>query len=294
MNPQLSGVLFASAAFVAWGFLPAYWKQLQAVAPLEILSHRIVWSCVFLAIIITCQKRWPEVKDAFGLASNLKKLSLSGLLIGFNWFIYIWAVNTGHVVETSLGYYINPMVNVLIGFLLLGERFNRLQMLAVLCALAGVVYSLAAYGDLPLFALTLAFSFAFYGYARKKIQVAPIPGLMIETVVLLAPALAYILYRQFGNESLFLYHLETSLWLIGAGAATSLPLLWFACAARKLKLSTIGILQYVAPSIAFVLGVFVYKETFDWYSLITFALIWCGVVIYCSDSIIRSRKRYHA
>jgi chloramphenicol-sensitive protein RarD len=290
MNPQLSGILFAFAAFVAWGFLPAYWKQLQAVTPLEILCHRVVWSCAFLSLIITCQKRWPEVRNILDTRANLKKLLLSGLLIGFNWFIYIWAVNTGHVVETSLGYYINPMVNVLIGFLLLGERFNRWQMLAVLFAFAGVVYSLAAYGNLPLFALALAFSFAFYGYARKKIPVAPIPGLLIETVVLLIPALAYILYRQIENESLFLRQTGLSLWLIGAGIATSLPLLWFAAAARKLQLSTIGILQYIEPSIAFVLGVFVYREAFDWHSLNKFALIWCGVIIYCSDSVIRNRK----
>lgn len=290
MNPQLSGILFAIAAFVTWGFLPAYWKQLQAVTPLEILCHRVVWSCVFLSLIITYQKRWPEVRDVLDTKSNLKKLFLSGLLIGFNWFVYIWAVNTGHVVETSLGYYINPMVNVLIGFVLLGERFNRWQMLAVLCAFTGVVYSLAAYGDLPLFALTLAFSFAFYGYARKKISVAPIPGLLIETVALLIPALAYILYRQLESDSLFLRQLGLSLWLIGAGIVTSLPLLWFAAAARKLHLSTIGILQYIAPSIAFALGVFVYREVFDWHSLNTFALIWCGVVIYCSDSVIRNRK----
>ena len=296
MNPQLSGALFALAAFIAWGVLPAYWKQIQAVNPLEILCHRVVWSCVFLALIISWQQRWSEVKAVLGTAANLKKLSLSGLLIGFNWFIYSWAVNTGHVVETSLGYYINPMVNVLIGYLLLGERFNRLQMFAVLCALAGVVYSLAAYGDLPLFALTLALSFAFYGYARKKIQVAPIPGLLIETVVLLLPALAYLIYRQSVHESLFLRQLTPSLWLIGAGAATSLPLLWFASATRKLNLSTIGILQYIAPSIAFVLGVFVYREGFDRHSLVTFGLIWCGVIIYCSDSINRKRKRmsFHA
>lgn len=291
MNPQLSGILFAFSAFVAWGFLPAYWKQLQSVTPLEILCHRVVWSCVFLSLIITCQKRWPEVRNVLGTTSNLKKLFLSGLLIGFNWFIYIWAVNTGHVVETSLGYYINPMVNVLIGFLLLGERFNRWQMLAVLCAFTGVVYSLAIYGDLPLFALALAFSFAFYGYARKKIPVAPIPGLLVETAVLLIPALAYIFFLQFQNESLFLRQAGLSLWLVGAGAATSLPLLWFAAAARKIQLSTIGILQYIAPTIAFLLGVFIYREAFDWHNLVTFVLIWCGVVIYCSDSVIHSRKR---
>lgn len=290
MSQQLSGVLFGLAAFVTWGFLPAYWKQLQAVTPFEILCHRIIWSCAFLCLIITYQKRWEEVVQIVRNSSNLIKLSCSGMLIGFNWFIYIWAVNSAHVVETSLGYYINPMVNVLIGFLLLGERFNRLQLSAILCALAGVIYSLAAYGDLPLFALTLAFSFAFYGYARKKIEVAPIPGLLVETSMLVIPAIGYVVYRQVYFEPLFLTQANTTLWLVGAGVATSLPLLWFSAAARKLNLSTVGILQYIAPTIAFTLGVFVYREPFDWHNGITFGLIWLGVFIYCADSIIRLRQ----
>ncbi len=289
MNQQLSGILFGLAAFISWGFLPVYWKQLQSVAPFEILCHRIIWSCIFLCLIVSFQKRWVEVTQVARDSANLKKLCYSGLLIGFNWFIYIWAVNTDHVVETSLGYYINPMVNVLIGYLLLGERFNRLQLIAILCALAGVGYSLAAYGDLPMFALTLAFSFAFYGYARKKIDVAPIPGLLVETAVLVVPALGYILYRQIFFESLFLNQRNITFWLIGAGVATSLPLLWFAAAARKLKLSTVGILQYIAPTIAFTLGVFVYREPFDWNSAVTFGLIWLGVFIYCADSVMRTR-----
>lgn len=293
MNQQLSGVLFGLAAFVTWGFLPAYWKQLQSVAPLEILCHRIIWSCMFLCLIISFQKRWEEVGQVVRDSSNLKKLCCSGLLIGFNWFIYIWAVNSAHVVETSLGYYINPMVNVLIGFLLLGERFTRLQLIAILCVLAGVVYSLAAFGDLPLFALTLAFTFAFYGYARKKIQVAPIPGLLVETSVLFFPAVGYIFYRQIVFDSLFFNQLEITLWLIGAGVATSLPLLWFAAATRKLKFSTVGILQYIGPTIAFFLGVFVYREPFDWHSGITFGLIWLGVFIYCADSVSRARLSHH-
>ena len=293
MNQQLSGILFGVAAFITWGFLPAYWKQLQEVAPFEILCHRIVWSCLFLCLIISFQKRWAEVGQVARNSANLKKLFCSGLLIGFNWFIYIWAVNTEHVVETSLGYYITPMVNILIGFLLLGERFHRPQLIAILCALTGVIYSLAAYGDLPLFALTLAFSFSIYGYARKKIPVAPIPGLLVETSVLFLPAVGYIFYRQIVFDSLFLNQIEISLWLVGAGVATSLPLLWFAAAARKLKLSTVGILQYIGPTIAFFLGVFVYREPFDWHSAITFGLIWIGVLIYCADSIVRTRQPDH-
>jgi len=290
MNQQLSGILFGLAAFVSWGFLPVYWKQLQPVAPFEILCHRIVWSCVFLCLIIAYQKRWPEVVRIVRQPANVMKLCASGLLIGFNWFIYIWAVNTGHVVETSLGYYINPMVNVLIGYLLLGERFSRLQLFAILCALSGVGYSLVAFGGLPVFALSLAISFAFYGYARKKIEVAPIPGLLIETCVLVVPALGYIAYRQLYFDSEFLSHFSMTLWLIGSGVATSLPLLWFSAAARKLKLSTVGILQYLAPTIAFILGVFVYRESFDWHSGVTFGLIWLGVLIYCADSLMRARQ----
>ncbi|HKJ04278.1 MAG TPA: EamA family transporter RarD [Geopsychrobacteraceae bacterium] len=292
MNRQLSAILFGIAAFLAWGFLPAYWKQLQAVAPIEILCHRVIWSCVFLCIIIAIQKRWGEVRDIVGNSGNLKKLMASGLLIGGNWFTYIWAVNSGHVVETSLGYYINPMVNVVIGFLLLRERFSRLQSSALLFATAGVSYSLIAYGKPPWFALTLAFSFAFYGYARKKIPVAPIPGLLVETCMLLVPALGYVLYRQFYFDSLFGTQLAISLWLIGSGIATSLPLLWFATATKTLKLSSIGIMQYLAPTIAFCLGVFVYQEPFDSHNVMTFILIWFGVIIFCFDTVQRSRRRY--
>jgi len=288
MNRQFSGVVFGLAAFLAWGFLPAYWKQLREVAPFEILCHRIVWSCIFLSMLITAQKRWPEVQNVIKDSRNLQKLCCSGFLIGVNWFIYIVAVNSGHVVETSLGYYITPMVNVAIGFFLLKERFSRLQSSALLFAVVGVGYSLIAYGKPPLFALLLAFSFAFYGYFRKKIAAAPIPGLLIETGILFIPALGYLFYRQYGCGSLFGNQLGTSLWLVGSGIVTSLPLLWFAIAARMLKLSTVGIMQYLAPSIAFVLGVFVYQEPFNQHNAITFILIWIGVIIFSYDTIRRS------
>ncbi|NCO51150.1 MAG: EamA family transporter RarD [Deltaproteobacteria bacterium] len=290
MSQQTIGVLYGLSAFVAWGFLPAYWKQLQAIDPFEILCHRIVWSCLFLCLIISAQRRWSDVRIMVGDRRNLLKLTLSGLLVSCNWFVYILAVNNDHVVETSLGYYITPMVNVCLGFLLLGERFRRLQMVAVACAAAGVAYALLAYGNLPVYGLFLAFSFAFYGYARKKIPVKPIPGLLMETTVLLLPALGFILYRQFSPETLFLRNPGLSLWLVGAGIATSLPLLCFSSAARHLRLSTVGVLQYLAPSIAFGLGVFVYLEPFDYHNLITFALIWIGVALYCADALLTARK----
>ncbi|WP_299983902.1 EamA family transporter RarD [Desulfobacula sp.] len=290
MNQQFCGVLFGLAAFTAWGFLPAYWKQMQEVGAFEILCHRIVWSCIFLTVIISLQKRWGEVGSIVKTPAKLKGLILSGFLIGLNWFVYIWAVNSGRVVETSLGYYINPMINVLIGYLLLGETFSRLQCIAVLFALAGVIYSLIAYSALPMFALTLAITFAFYGYSRKKIQAAPIPGLLIETMVLFVPALAYIMFKLIFVGSYFIKDLELTLWMAGAGVVTSLPLLWFAAAAKRLNLSTIGILQYLAPSIAFILGVFVYKEPFTHHNLITFGCIWMGVFLYTWEFLMKNRR----
>lgn len=290
MNQQPAGVLFGLAAFASWGFMAVYWKQMQAVSPFEILCHRVVWSCIFLAVMISLQKRWGEVGGIVKTPAKLKGLILSGFLIGLNWFVFIWAVNSGRVVETSLGYYINPMINVLIGYLLLGETFSRVQWIAVLFALAGVMYSLTAYGALPLFALTLAVSFAFYGYSRKKIQVAPIPGLFIETLVLFVPALAYIVFKLVSGQGYFMKDTALTLWMMGAGVMTSLPLLWFAAAAKRLNLSTIGILQYLSPSIAFVLGVFIYKEAFTRYNLITFACIWAGVALYTWESLIKHRK----
>jgi chloramphenicol-sensitive protein RarD len=290
MNQQITGIVFGLAAFAAWGVLPAYWKQMQAVGPFEILCHRIVWSCILLAVIISFQKRWGEVGNIVKTPAKLKGLIISGSLVGFNWFVYIWAVNSGRVVESSLGYYINPMINVMIGYLLLGEQFSRLQCIAVLFAMAGVVYSIAAYGALPMFALTLAFSFAFYGYCRKKIQVAPIPGLLIETIVLFVPALGYILFRLMTHDTFFMKNPVLTFWMIGAGVVTSLPLLWFAAAARKLNLSTIGILQYLSPSISFVLGVFVYREAFTRHTLITFGFIWAGVFLYAWESATRNKS----
>lgn len=290
---QLIGVLSGLAAFAAWGLLPAYWKQMQAAGPFEILCHRIVWSCIFLFVIISVQKRWAEVGSIVRTPAKIKGLILSGLLIGLNWFVYIRAVNTGRVVETSLGYYINPLMNVLIGFLLLGETFSRVQSLAVFCAFAGVMYSIFAYGTLPLFALTLAVSFGLYGYARKKIQTAPIPGLFIETMVLFVPALGYILYKMVLSETGFMKDPGLTLWMIGAGVVTSLPLLWFAVAAKRLNLSTIGILQYLSPSLAFILGVFVYKEPFTRHHLVTFGCIWIGVFLYTWESLTRHRRPHH-
>jgi len=289
MNPKLKGVLFGVSAFTAWGLLPVYWKQLAAVNPFEIICHRIVWSCFFLLIILFWQRRWPEISAIVRNPTALKRLFLSGVLVGFNWFIYIWAVNSGRVVETSLGYYMNPMFNVLLGFMLLGERFVRLQWVAVCFALAGVIYSIVSYGHLPLFAIGLAVSFGLYGFSRKKIDAAPIPMLFMETVALFVPALGYIIYQLIQAKTPFFHQSPITAWCIGSGVVTSIPLVWFAGAAKRLNLSTIGILQYIGPSIAFFLGVFVYKEPFNRHSLVTFSLIWIGVALYIKASLAASK-----
>ncbi len=287
---SVSGLAFGIIAFVTWGLLPIYWKQMEVIPPFEILCHRIIWSFLFIAIILFQQKRWNEVFETLKNKQNMTKLFLSSLLIGTNWFVYIWAVNSGRVIESSLGYYINPICNILLGFLLLNESLSRWQWISVALVFIGVSYSIFSYGHLPYFALTLAISFSFYGFSRKKINVKPIPALFIETMILVIPSLLYIIYKQ-SPESKFLNDTSLTLWLIGSGIATTLPLLWFANATKRLNLSTVGILQYIAPTIGFILGVFVYHEFFNINSLITFIFIWLGVIIYTSASVIILKNR---
>ena len=300
MTPRLAtdsakGFSAALAAFVCWGLLPIYWKGLLGVAPLEILCHRILWSLVFISLVLTAKRRWAEAFAPLSSPRNLLILACSSLCIGGNWLLYIWAVNTGHVVATSLGYYINPLVNVLLGFIFFRERLNGYQYAAIGLAALGVVNSLVSLGEFPWISLTLAVSFGVYGLLRKIASVESLPGLFLETMVLGPASLAYVLYLQWHGTSGFLAGpLPTDLLLIGAGAATSLPLIGFAFGARRLRLSTLGILQYAAPSIAFLLGVFVFKEPFGPENLITFILIWAGLALYTFDSVRALRRQRRA
>lgn len=299
MTPRISsdttaGFLAALSAFILWGLLPMYWKAVQAVDPLEILCHRILWSLVFIGIILTFKHRWAETFAPLRSPRNIGILALSSLTIAANWLIYIWAVNTGHVLETSLGYYITPLVNVLFGFVFFRERLNRFQLAAIGLAALGVTNSVVSYGELPLISLGLAVSFAYYGLLRKIAAVESLPGLFLETMVLAPLALAYLVRLQIASTSGFLAgSLTIDLLLIGAGAVTATPLIGFAFGARRLQLTTIGILQYSAPSIAFLLGVFLYREPFTPSHLITFVCIWSGLALYTADSVraIRRQRR---
>lgn len=283
-----SGLVAGVAAFVTWGLVPIYWKLLRSVPASEILAHRFVWTCVFMVLLLSWQRRWPEVITNLRARRTAFYCAASGVMIAINWFIFIWAVNAGHLLETSLGYFMTPLVNVLFGALFLRERLSRGQLLSVLLATAAVCYLTFGFGRLPSVALTLCFSFGLYGLFRKISGAAPIPGLFLETTVIVPLALAWLVW--FAGRS----HFGTgvpgwTLLLMSTGIVTGLPLLWFAHAARHLRLTTIGFLQYLAPSCTFFLGVFLYHEPFQRAQLLTFSLIWIALIVFTADAVARWR-----
>lgn len=289
------GFLSALAGFIMWGLLPLYWKLVVGVDPLEILCHRIIWSLVFIAAILTLRSRWSEVFGPMREPRNLAILSLSSLCIGGNWLLYIWAVTTNHVLETSLGYYITPLVNTVFGFLFFRERLTPMQYIAIGLAALGVMNSIVNLGELPWISLVLAFSFAFYGLLRKIATVESLPGLFLETMVLIPAAFGYLIYLfNTGQNGFLAGPIRIDMLLVGAGVVTAMPLIAFAYGARRLQLTTLGVLQFVAPSIAFLLGVFVFNEPFSTTHLITFACIWTGLAVYTADSIRTIRRHRRA
>lgn len=275
------GTWFVLAAFVFWGLLPIYWKALAAIPPLEILAHRIFWAFIFAVFLLWIQRRWREFKETFRIPKNRALFVLTAAIVGSNWFIYIWAVNHDHIVDTSLGYFINPLIAVLLGVIFLRERLNFWQIVAFFLALLGVSYLTFQYGKIPWIALSLAFTFGFYSLFRKTTRVEALVGLTAETALLSPLMLTYLLVLGFkgagavGSVSIF-HHLL----LLGAGVVTATPLLWFTLGVRKIPLSRAGFLQYVAPSLQLFLGVVVYSEPFTRDHLICFGLIWSALLIY--------------
>jgi chloramphenicol-sensitive protein RarD len=287
-----SGVLYAGAAFLIWGIGPVYWKVLAHVPAVEIIMHRIVWSFLFLLPLIVVRRRWGEFMRAFGNRRILLTLVSTAVLVALNWLIYIWAVNHQHILQASLGYYINPLVNVLLGMLFLRERLRRAQALAVLLAVVGVLYLTFHYGQFPWIALALAFSFGIYGLIRKTAPVGALVGLTVETLILAPPAAAYLLYLGFSGRGAFLERgAQTDLFLVCSALMTGLPLLLFALGVRRLYYSTVGLMQYIAPCGMFLLAVFVYGEPFSPAQLGTFVLIWVALAIYSTDSFMSYRRR---
>ena len=285
------GLIAGVACFTTWGLIPVYWKLITSVPTTEILAHRFVWTTVFLSTLLTWQRRWSEVVASVRSRRALIYCLTGGLAIATNWFLFIWAVNIGHVVETSLGYFMTPLMNVLFGALFLRERLTRLQLVSVLLALLGVLNLTFGYGRFPWIAVSLCISFGLYGLLRKKSGTAAIPGLFIETILLLPLAIVFLIYLQRSGALVFS---RAGLWLstllISTGVVTAVPLFWFGYATRHLRLITVGFLQYLSPIGSFFLGVFLYHEPFTRGHLITFVLIWIALAIFTAEAVMRWRS----
>ena len=290
-DPQhTSAFIAAVASFATWGLVPIYWKLLSRVPALEILAHRFVWTIVFLGLLLSWQERWREVIGNLRRRRSSLFCLGSGIMVGLNWLLFIWAVNIGHVLETSLGYFMTPIVNVLLGAFILRERLSAWQTASILIALVAVSILAFGYGHLPWIALGLCTSFGLYGLLRKQSGTAAIPGLFLETLFLLPLALVYLIFLA--NRGALTFgpsHLSLSVILTTTGIVTAVPLIWFGYAARHLRLVTIGFLQYLSPSISFILGLFVYHETFTRQHFITFLLIWFALVLVSAEAVLRWR-----
>jgi len=286
------GVLYSIGAYGLWGILPIYWKFIQDVPALEIVSHRVIWSFVFVISVVILKNNWHE----FNLISKQKKLVLpylaTAILLSINWLTYVWAVNAGYIVETSLGYFINPLVNVLLGVIFLRERLRPWQWVSVGLAFSGVVYLTMSYGRLPWIALTLAICFGIYGLIKKTGSLDSLHGFSLETAVIFIPALSYLIYLEVAGRGAFGHtSILTTTLLALTGIATGIPMLWFGMAARRINLSTLGFLQYIAPTLQFLIGVLVYNEDFSKERVIGFSVIWTALLVYSLEGVIARRKK---
>jgi chloramphenicol-sensitive protein RarD len=285
-----AGIIFALAAYSMWGIAPMYFKLLTNVPALEILMHRIVWSVLVLCVLLLVRSKFSQVKSAIKDPKILRTLLVSGLLLAVNWLMFIWAVNNNQLLDASLGYFINPLFNVLLARLFLQERLSRLQLVAVFVALTGVVVLVLSYGQIPWVALTLAISFSIYGLLRKKVAVDSMPGLLIESCMMLPIALLYFLIADTSTGNMLANEVDLNIILLCAGVVTTAPLLCFTAAARRIRYTTLGFFQYIGPSIMFLLAVIYYQEQLDSTRVITFGLVWFALFIYVYDSLMTYRK----
>lgn len=287
---SLLGTLSAFAGFLVWGLLPFYWKWLGGVDAIEILAHRIVWSAILLLVLVPVIQR-RELAAALRDRRAFLIAAGAGVVVGVNWFVYVWAVSAERLVEASLGYYINPLVSVLLGMVVLRERMNRLQLVALVLAAAGVTVLTVSYGRLPWVSLTLAFTFGFYGLIKKTGRLNSLVSLLIELVILAPVAAVFLARRHAGGGGAFGAGDPTVSWLLaGAGVATVLPLLLFGIGARRIPLSRVGFLQYIAPTLMLVIGTLFYGEAFTSAHTVAFVLIWTALAIYTA-TLVRARRR---
>lgn len=285
-----AGIVYATLAFVAWGLFPLYLRQVASVHPVEVVLHRSAWSLLFVLCVLAALRRMGSLRPLLAEPRRLGPLALSALLLSCNWLVYVFAVQSGHVVEASLGYFINPIVSVLLGVLVLHERLNRVQWAAVALAAAGVLWLTWLNGRLPWIALALAISFGLYGLMRKTSPIGALEGLALETLLLAPLVLPLLAWWTFsGHGAMARGDMALNGWLLLGGPLTAIALVWFAAGARRLPLATVGLLQYLSPTIQLALGVWVFHEPFDQARLVGFALIWAALAIYSLDGWRRSR-----
>jgi chloramphenicol-sensitive protein RarD len=281
-----SGIWFAIGAYFAWGLLPTYWKFLQTIPATQILAHRILWSFIFAFPLIIIRGHWSSLRTNVLNRQVLKTYIIAALIIGLNWLIYVWAVTAGFIIETSLGYFINPLLSVLLGVTIFRERFRPAQWVPIGIAFIGVLYLTFIYGKLPWIAFALATTFGIYGLVKKTAPLDTLSGVALETGILFLPALIYLITTEASGQAAFLHSATPlNLGMVGAGLVTAGPLLLFSEATKRIPLSTVGLLQYIAPTIQFLLGVFVYHEPFNKTRLIGFIIVWVALVIFWFEDI---------
>lgn len=286
------GILYGIGAYALWGFFPIYWKVLHPVSALQVIGHRISWSFILLVAFIVITKQWQDFRSvALTSAKTIGIYAIAGVLLTINWLVYVWGVNQGFIVETSLGYFINPLLSVLLGVIFLRERLRLAQWVPVIIAAVGVVYLTFVYGRLPWIALTLAFSFGFYGLVKKLAPLGSLYGLTLETGIVFPAAMIFLVAVQLNGTGAFLHDSTLiDLFLVGAGVVTTIPLLMFASAAKQIPLTVVGLLQYIAPTLQFLIGIFIYKEPFDHSHLIGFAVVWVALIIFWVENYLAHRN----
>lgn len=294
MSENSKGIIFALGAYLIWGFLPIYWKQVEHISSYELIAHRVLWAFVFMIVFILVTNRmhlfYKDLKFIFRNGKKIVALFAASAVITTNWLLYIVAVNNGHILDASLGYYINPLISILIGFVILGERFSKLQWMAIILVFLGVTYLAVGLGSAPWISLTLALSFSIYGLIKKVINMDAVFALAVETFVLAPFALIYILFLEGSGGGNFGINAD-SLVMMGTGVITAVPLLLFSLGAQRIRLSLIGILQYFAPTIMLLLGVFMYDESFTDIHTVAYILIWSGLAIYTFSRIQEMRRQ---
>jgi chloramphenicol-sensitive protein RarD len=284
------GILYAVGAYIAWGLFPIYWKLLSDVPALQLLGHRILWSFILLVGIILLKHRWADFRSHLN-ARIVRIYLVSALLLGVNWLTYVWAVNAGFIIETSLGYFISPLLSVLMGVIFFREKLRALQWIPILLAASGVLYLTVSYGSLPWIALTLAFTWVCYSLVKKAAPLGSLYGVSLETGILFLPALSFLIFAGISGAGVFLHNgIQTDLLLIGAGAVTTIPLLMFASAVQRIPLSMIGILQYISPTLQFLVGFLVFQEPFSRTSLIGFGIVWLALILFWLENNYARRK----